>query len=402
MLLRDSYYSGISKYIDKPLVKVISGIRRCGKSVLLTQLINLIRERGVSEDQIHYLNFESFDFVEYNTALKLYDYLKSKLKIEGRHYLFLDEIQEVDGWEKAINAFLVDFDVDVYITGSNSRLLSGELATYLAGRYIEIPVFTFSFKEFLAIKGDKAVLSVKEEFDKYLHLGGFPIVHANNFDEETAYNVVLDIYSSVILRDAVQRYKIRDIELFERVVRYVFTNIGSKFSAKKVADYFKNQQRKLDVNTVYNYLKVLENALVVYRVPRYDIRGKEILKTNEKYFLSDTSLLYAVMGYKSTYISGILENLVFLELKRKGYQVYVGKLWDKEVDFVAEIRGEKIYVQVTYIMIEEETIKREFAPLRAIKDNYPKYVVSMDPNSGASVDGIRHIHICDFLLLESY
>ncbi len=403
MLVRNSYHSEILKFVDKPLVKVVSGIRRCGKSVLMRQIVDLLLENGVSKDHIIYINFESFDFDDIKTAKQLYDFVKKVADKTQRFYFFFDEIQEIDGWEKAINAFLVDFDADIYITGSNSKLLSGELATYLAGRYIELHIYTLSFNEYLQIKGlDANKANLRTEFEKYLKFGGFPIVHANSFDKETAYRVVYDIYSSVILRDAVQRYNIRDIELFERVVKYVFDNIGSKFSAKKVADYFKNQQRKLDLNTVYNYLNVLDSAFVTYRVPRYDIRGKEILKTNEKFFLSDPSLLYALSGYKETYISGVLENLVFLELKRREYKVYVGKLWDKEVDFVAEKAGDKIYVQVTYVMSEEETRKREFTSLKSIKDNYPKYVVSMDTLMGENIDGIKHIHIADFLLMDKY
>ncbi len=242
----------------------------------------------------------------------------------------------------------------------------------------------------------------REAFQSYLNFGGFPLIHTANYSEETAYKVVFDIYSSVILRDTVQRYKIRDLELLERVVKYAFDTIGNTFSGKNVADYFKSQQRKVDVNTVYNYLHALEGAFILYRTPRYDVKGKEILKTQEKFYVSDLSIIYALMGYRNRMISGILENIVFLELKRKGYQIFVGKLDDKEIDFIAEKQGKKIYVQVAYKLENEQTVDREFASLLAVKDQYPKYVVTMDEFWKESVEGVKHIHIADFLLLDNY
>ena len=271
---------------------------------------------GVREEQIISVNFESFAFSEFTSAQKLYQYVKEKIHPDQKRYLLLDEIQEVNGWEKAVNSFLVDFNTDIYITGSNSHLLSSDLATYLAGRYVEIPVFTLSFQEFLDFR--KHYFPDEETkinpFAAYLRMGGFPVIHTVNYDEETAYKVVRDIYSSVILRDTVQRYKIREVELLERVIRYAFDNIGNPFSGKNVADYFKNQQRKTDINTIYNYLYALEGAFILYRVPRYDIKGKEILKTQEKFYASDVSLVYATMGYRDRMISGIWDNIVFLEL----------------------------------------------------------------------------------------
>ncbi len=340
-----------------------------------------------------------------NSATAFYDFIKDKIKADKKYYLLLDEIQEVDQWEKAINSFLVDFDVDIYLTGSNSHLLSSELATYLAGRYIEIPVFTLSFNEFLDFKAHYSqgeVTNTQESYLSYLHLGGFPVIHTAHYTEETAYKVVYDIYSSVILRDTVQRYKIRDIELLERVVKYAFDNVGNTFSGKNVADYFKSQQRKIDLNTVYNYLHALEGAFVLYRVPRYDIRGKEILKTQEKFYVSDVSLLYATMGFRNRMISGILENIVFLELRRRGYKVYVGKLDSREIDFIAEKQSEKIYLQVAYKLDNEQVVEREFSPLLAIHDQYPKMVITMDDFWQESIEGVRHLHIIDFLQNELY
>lgn len=401
MILRPTYIDAIIPFIDKPQIKIITGIRRSGKSVVLRLLKEELLQRGVQEEQIITINFESFAFVELTKAQNLYEFVKEKIKHSHKYYLLLDEIQEVKEWEKAVNSFIVDFDVDVYLTGSNSHLLSSELATYLAGRYVEIPVFTLSYKEFLDFRHHY----FKEEntansFVQYLRFGGFPVIHTANYPDETAYKLVYDIYSSVILRDTVQRYKIRDIELLERVIKYAFDNIGNTFSGKNIADFFKSQQRKVDVNTVYNYLNALEGAFVLYRVPRYDIKGKEILKTQEKFYVSDVSIIYALMGYRDRMISGILENIVFLELKRRGYNVYIGKLDTTEIDFVAEKRNEKIYVQVAYKLENEQTVNREFGNLLAINDQYPKYVVTMDEFWKDNIEGIKHLHITDFLLGE--
>lgn len=346
MIKRESYIKQLQQFIDKPLIKILTGIRRSGKSSVLLLLKEDLLLRGVSEDQVIHINFESFEHIELLTAPKLYEFVKQRVKTGKPYYLLLDEIQEVHDWQKAVNSIMVDFRADVYLTGSNSHMLSSELSTYLAGRYVEIPVYTLSFAEYLQFRKHYAPSLLqqnhREAFYSYLHFGGFPVIHTADYTEETAYKIIFDIYSSVILRDTIQRYKIRDLELLERVVKYAFDNIGNTFSGKNVADYFKSQQRKVDVNTVYNYLHALEGAFILYRVPRYDVKGKEILKTQEKFYVSDVSIIYALMGYRNRMISGILENLVFfLELKRKGYQVYVGKLDDKEIDFIAEKQGEK-------------------------------------------------------------
>jgi predicted AAA+ superfamily ATPase len=405
MINRNLYLNQLFDYIDKPFIKVITGIRRSGKSAILMLLRDELLRKGIDRKNIIYINFESFEFSEIDQAEKLYKFIKAKISNKQRYYILLDEIQEVKSWEKAVNSFIVDLNADIYITGSNSRLLSSELATYLAGRYIEIHLHTLSFNEYLLfkqIRTGKEVSDLHREFGYFLRLGGFPVLHTGEYTYESAYKVVFDIYSSAILRDTVQRYNIRDVELLERVVRYVFDNVGNKFSAKNVADYFKSQQRRIDLNTVYNYLDALEGAFIVYRVPRYDVKGREILKTFEKYFVGDQSLLYAVMGYKDRLISGILENIVMLELKRRGYKVFVGKSDDKEIDFIAEMKDKKVYIQVAYKMSEQATIDREFAPLLNIKDNYPKYVVTMDDTWQDSFEGIHHRHIADFLVMKEY
>jgi predicted AAA+ superfamily ATPase len=405
MIRRELYLNQLCDYIDKPFIKVITGLRRSGKSAILMLMRDEFLKMGIKEKNIIYLNFESFEFTEIDKADKLYNYIKSEISNKERYYILLDEVQEVESWEKAVNSFLVDFNADIYITGSNSRLLSSELATYIAGRYIEFHINTLSFAEYLLFKNKRIheeVLNLYREFDFFLRMGGFPVLHTGEYSFETAYKVVFDIYSSAILRDTVQRHNIRDVEMLERVVKFVFDNVGNKFSAKNVADYFKNQFRKIDLNTVYNYLNALEGAFIIYRVPRYDVKGKEILKTQEKYFVGDQSLLYSVMGFKDRLISGVLENIVLLELKRRGYNVFVGKLDDKEIDFIAEKSGEKIYIQVSYKMAEQSTIQREFTPLLDIKDHFPKYVVTMDETWQDNIEGVQHKHIADFLLMKNY
>lgn len=403
MILRPGYLEEIKPFINKPQIKIITGIRRSGKSTILRLLKEELFAKGIKQEQIIAINFESFTYSELLEAPKLYQFIKAEIKTKQKYYLLLDEIQEVKEWEKAVNSFLVDFDVDIYLTGSNSHLLSSELATYLAGRYVEIPVYTLSYKEFLDFREHYFSKEENSEnlFLLYLRKGGFPVIHTANYPEDSAYKVVYDIYSSVILRDTVQRYKIRDVELLERVIKYAFDNIGNTFSGKNVADYFKSQQRKVDVNTVYNYLNALEGAFILYRVPRYDIKGKEILKTQEKFYVSDISLIYATMGNRDRMIAGILENMVFLELKRRGYEVYIGKLDSNEIDFVAEKKGNKVYIQVAYKLENEQTVDREFGNLLAIKDQYPKYVVTMDEFWKDSIEGVKHLYISDFLLTEN-
>ena len=404
METRNTYLHKIAEFIDKPFIKVITGIRRCGKSSILQLLIQTILEKRAEQEQIIYLNFESFENSDIMEAKLLYQHVKNKITNKKKYYLLLDEIQEVKEWEKAVNSFLVDFNIDIYITGSNSHLLSSELATLIAGRYVEFQIQTLSFQEYLqfhkAYNTDDQ--TIQNAFNQYLRMGGFPVIHTGTYTFETAYKIVYDIYSSAVLRDTIQRHQIRDIELLERVIKYVFDNIGNSFSGKNIADYFKSQQRKIDVNTVYNYLNALESAFIIHRIPRYDIKGKEILKTQEKYFVGDTSLIYAVMGYKDRLIGGILENIVMLELKRRDYKVYIGKIGTKEIDFIAEKGNSKVYIQVAYLLPEQSTIDREFSPLLEIKDNYPKYVVTMDPIWTDNIDGIKHVNIAEFLLMEEY
>lgn len=406
MIERDLYMRQIIPFVDQPFVKVIAGIRRCGKSVVLQQIQNELLKRGADKEHIIYMNFESFEWIDITDAKSLYAYMSEKIGGIGKYYILLDEIQEVEHWEKAVNSFMVDWEVDIYVTGSNSRMLSSELSTYLAGRYVDVHIMTLSFKEYLDFHGLSASAmgrtDLREEFKKYLRMGGFPAIHTAHYPYEAIYKIVYDIYSSVILRDTVQRHGIRNVDLLERIVRFVFDNIGNRLNAKNIADYFKNQQRKVDINTIYNYLNALESAFIIQRVQRYDIKGKELLQTNEKYFVSDLSIIYAVMGYKDRLIAGALENLIYAEMKRRGYNVYIGKQDEKEVDFVALRREEKIYVQVTYLLASQATVDREYAPLLAIADHYPKYVVSMDELWQDNIEGVKHRHIAEFLLEENW
>ena len=405
MIDRELYMGKIRPFIDRPVIKVIAGIRRCGKSVVLQLIKEELERRGVPKERIIYMNFESFEWMDIVDAKSLYLYIKKRVEMVGdKVYILLDEVQEVQGWEKAVDSFMVDWDVDVYVTGSNSRLLSSELSTYIAGRYVSFRIMPLSFGEYLLFhnvaNADKDVL--RGEFLKYIRMGGFPAVHTGNYSYDSIYKLVYDIYSSVILRDTVQRHGIRNVELLERVVRFVFDNIGNRLNAKNIADYFKSQQRKVDINTIYNYMNALQGAFILQRVPRYDIIGKEQLQTNEKYFVSDLSLIYAVMGYKDRMISGALENIVYWEMVRRGYDTYIGKYNNREVDFVGVQGNEKIYVQVTYRMESDATVEREFAPLLSIGDNYPKFVVSMDDVWQDNIEGVTHRHIADLLIDRSW
>jgi predicted AAA+ superfamily ATPase len=404
LVSRDLYMARLLPYIDAPLIKVITGIRRCGKSSILLLLVDILKKRGVPDSHIIHINFEDMNYMDIRSARALHDHLKAALSDEGRYYVLLDEIQEVVEWERVVNSLLLDGKTDIYITGSNSRLLSSELATYIAGRYLEIPVKPLSFDEYRLFKrvytGDNA--SITSDFRDFIRVGGFPVTHIANYSHEEIYRIVNDIYASVILRDVVQRHKIRNVELLERIVRFVFDNVGNTFSAQRVADYFKAQQRRVDLETIYNYLAALSGAFITRRLARYDIKGKEILKTNEKYYLGDHSLLYAVMGYKDRMIAGVLENIVLHELERRGYTVFVGKLDTREIDFIAERHGELIYVQVAYQIATAGTAEREFTPLLQVQDQYPKYVLSLDDFWKDSIDGVKYKSIPEFLLMEAW
>ena len=404
MIDRLYYKNQIERFIDKPIIKVITGIRRSGKSTLLKLIQKDILKRGVKTEQIIYLNFESMMNYDIEDSKKLYSHIMEKCDSGKRVYLFFDEIQMVDEWERAINSFLVDLNADIYITGSNSNMLSSELSTLLTGRYIEIQMYPLSLKEMINFHKTTGIDSPKGKTDllwHYIRRGGFPAIHVSDYDNDATYMIISDIYDSIVLRDVVQRFGIRNVELLNRIMKFIIDNVGNTFSAKNISDYFKSQFRKVDLNTVYNYLNALESSFIISRVNRYDVIGKEILKTQEKFYLADQGIQHAVFGYKDRNISGILENIVYLEIVRRGYNVYIGKLRDKEIDFIAEKKNEKVYIQVTFRMDSEKTVSREFNPLLAIRDHYPKYVISMDEYFQDNIEGVKHINLYDFLTLES-
>lgn len=397
MINRPDYIKAIEPFIDKPLVKILAGVRRCGKSTIFKMLREEFLHRGVSEDHIICKRYTEMDIPENISAKQMYDELLESMKGKGHCYLLLDEIQEIDGWEKAVNSLLEGADADIYVTGSNSKLMSSEISTYLTGRYISIPVYTLSFKEYLDFKAGSP-LSRKELLEEYIRFGGFPIVALSEYDEQSAYQIVNGIYYTVVSRDIVKRHRINRQDLFDRVVKYIIENIGKTFSANSISSFLKSEHRKVSVESIYNYLHWLEQAFIIYPCARYDLQGKSLLKTQEKYYLSDVALKYALLGYNRKMLDGAMENIVFLELKRRGYNVFIGKNDTKEIDFVATRRDEKIYVQVC-VQIPEGS-DREVGNLMEIRDHYPKYVVTLNEMDIGIENGIKIVHLADFLLAE--
>lgn len=399
MIERPLYLDKIMPFVDTPFVKILTGVRRCGKSTILKIIIKKIKEeKNVDDEQILNYFFNSMEYEDMTTK-ELYLELKSKIIQSKKTYLFLDEIQEIEGWEKVVNTLASDFDVDIYITGSNSRMMSSEISTYLTGRYITFHIYTLSFEEYLMFKKSYTTLKeLKQEFSQYVRLGGFPATHLQDYSQDEVYTIVKDIYNSTIFSDIVRRNQVKKIDQLERVVKYTFNNIGNTFSAKSISNYFKSEQRKIDNETVYSYLEKLQKAYILHKCSRYDLQGKNILKTQEKFYLADVSLRYSVLGYTVDSVASSLENIVYLELKRRGYNVYIGKTKDKEIDFVATKQNEKIYVQVTQEIKSEKTQKREYEQLLEIRDNYPKYVVMADDFAGGNYEGIKTMNIVDFLL----
>lgn len=401
MISREIYMKRIRPFINTELIKVFTGIRRSGKSVMLELVKNELKKSGVSDKNFLCINFEQFSNSELLDAKILHKRIVEFQKsADGKIYLFFDEIQEVDGWEKCINSCRVDFDCDIYITGSNAKLLSGELATYLAGRYVEFVIYPFSFAEFLEMNRQKnSQIDKSACFTAFLKTGGMPFL-ANFLGDDSAKNqYLMDIYNSVVLKDVVKRNNIRDVDTLERIIAYAFSNIGHIFSATSLSKYFKSEKRNISHDTILNYLKFCADAFLIYKISRYDLEGKKVLTVNEKYYCADHGLREAVFGKNTQNIDQILENIVCLELLRRNFKVFVGKKDESEIDFIAERNGLKIYVQVAYLLASEETVRREFSVYDSIKDNFPKYVVSMD-EFDFSRNGIIHRNIRDFLLGE--
>ena len=404
MLKRDEYIKKIVPFIDKDVIKVLTGIRRSGKSVMLKLLMEELKNRGINENQFIYINFENLKYRNLKNYERLYDFILNKVDDKYKsYYIFLDEIQEVEEWERCVNSLRVDedFNFDIYITGSNAKLLSGELSTYLAGRYIEFVVYPFSFKEFFEIMKEKnKEIDLKEAFQDYVKFGGMPFLHNLDYNFEASMQYLQDLYASIILKDITQRNNIRDTDLLERIINYVVMNIGNTFSATSISKFFKSENRKVATETILNYIKACEEAFLVYRVARNDLLGKKILNVNEKYYIADHGIREAIMENNQKNINQVLENIVYFEMLRRGYNVKIGKVDNLEVDFVCKKNDETIYIQVSYLLASEDTKEREFSVLENIKDNYPKYVLSTD-EFDMSRNGIKHMNLIEFLIKDS-
>jgi predicted AAA+ superfamily ATPase len=397
---RNFYLDKIKPFMGKPVIKIITGVRRVGKSCFLKQIIQLLKQQQVNEKNILYIDMEQLEFDFIKNYRDLNNYVnRSFSSIPGDKYLFIDEIQEIEQWEKTINSLLNKGSMDIYITGSNAHLFSSELATLVSGRYIEFPIYSLSFKEFLLFRGNQKKDQF-QEFQDYLRYGGLPGIHHFEFVEDILYQYLRSIYDTIVLKDIIKRHDIRNVNLLENINKYLLDNIGNTFSAKRISDYLKSQKLSVGVDTVQNYISYFLDTFAAFKIQRYDIKGKRILEFHEKYFLADVGLRHAVLSYRASELPGVLENLVFLELKRKNYTVYIGKLGDNEIDFIAEKKDKKLYIQVAYLLATEEIIKREFTPLQQIRDNYPKYVISTDTLLGNDYEGIRRMNIMDFLLSD--
>lgn len=398
MIDRPAYLQQILPFVGKNIIKILVGVRRSGKSTLLGQIKDYLIDNGVPELSIITMNLESARFADIADARSLQSYVREHRAESGKTYAFFDEIQEVDGWEKALRSFMVDYDMDLYVTGSNAHLLSGELATHITGRYIQIPVYPFSFEEYLrATNAENSGASRSEAFRDYLDMGGFPFRYDLDFQREPSLKYLTDIYGTILLKDVVQRNAIRDANQLERILDYAIEQVGHTLSAKSISDCLKSDRRSVSVDTVYGYLKAAEDACLLHKVQREDAIGKKMLRFNEKYYVVDQGLREARGFSNANAVDQVLENIVFIELLRRGYRVTVGKVGDREIDFVAEKNGEREYYQVAYLLAAEETIEREFSVLEAVPDNFPKFVLSLGEFQ-PSRNGIRGINLIDWLL----
>lgn len=401
MLKRERYFQKVKPFIEKPVVKVITGIRRCGKSTFMKILIDYLEKEGVNKGNIMYVNMDSLEFEHIRNYRDLYDHFNEVFKkVKGRKYIFIDEIQEIEDWEKAISDFYAGNKADIYITGSNAKLLSSELATLLTGRYIEIQMNTLVFSEFMRIR-KKPDSKKDEEFALFMKYGGFPGLHHMSMNDEVIMQYIQSLYNTILLKDIVARRQVRDVHLLERIARFVADNCGNVTSSKAIKDYIRSQGLTCSLDTVQNYLSWLSDAYFTYKAVRYDIKGKRQLELFDKYYLGDTGLVFSILGNRMQDISGRLENIVYLELISRGYQVFIGKLYNKEIDFIA-IKGEvRIYIQVAYMLTDDKVIEREFGVLNEVQDNYTKIVLSLDKYFGNDRDGVKWYNLIDFLLKDN-
>jgi len=398
MIKRERYIKQITPFIGKPVIKVITGIRRCGKSTFLKMVCNTLKESGVIPGNIILINKDSIEFDFIRNYQDLNKYVKSRIKnITGTIYLFIDEIQEIEGWEKAVSGFLADNTADLFITGSNSRLLSSELATYISGRYIEFKMYPLTFSEFIQFRQGKGSDNFDHEFGLFMKYGGFPGIHHMEYDDEVVEQYVFSLYNTILLKDVVAKNGIRDIALLEKIAKFTTDNCGNITSSKKIADFLKSQKIGGSVDTVQNYLSMLTSAFVFFKVNRFDIKGKRLLEIHEKYYSGDIGLKHVLLGYKTGDISGHLENIVFLELLSRGCKVEIGKYNEQEIDFIATKGNDRTYIQVAYLLHDQKTIEREYRALEKINDNYPKLVLSLDKFYDSNRAGIQWKNLIDFL-----
>jgi uncharacterized protein len=398
MIKRERYLKQIAPFIDKPVIKVITGIRRCGKSTLLKLICNSLYDKGVNPENIILINKDSLEFDSITNYRQLAKYVSERFKqLEGKKYLFIDEVQEIEGWEKALSGFLADNIADLFITGSNSRLLSSELATYISGRYVEFKIYTLTFSEFLKFRNMSDTDNIENEFALFMKYGGFPGIHRMEYDDEVIEQYISSIYNTILLKDVVARNGLRDIYLLERIAQFAADNCGNITSSKKIADFLKSQKIKGSVDTVQSYLGMLTAAFIFHKVNRFDIKGKRLLEIHEKYYTGDVGLKHNLLGYKMNDISGHLENIVFLELLSRGYKINIGKYCEQEIDFIISKNDQLMYIQVAYLLADNKTIEREFGALEKINDNYPKIVLSLDKFLDKNRNGIKWYNLIDFL-----
>jgi predicted AAA+ superfamily ATPase len=403
MIERKSHIDNIVSFMDKPVIKVITGIRRCGKSTLLQQIVRVLEKRNVRPEQIIFINMELMEFDGLKNYRDFYAYIKEKQAgSTDKFYVFVDEVQEVNEWEKAINSLLAEQNSDIYITGSNAKLLSSELATLLSGRYVEFKIYPLVFSEFLLFRKEKErQVSIQDEFNLFVKYGGFPGLHHMESEDSIIRQYLQSIYHSVLLKDVIVRNTIRDAVMLDNISKYLIDNSGKITSAKGISDYMKSQKRKVSVDTVLNYIRFMCDAMLFEKVNRYDVKGKRLLETHEKYYMSDIGLRFATLGYTPQSISAQLENIVYLELKARHFDVTIGKMDDLEIDFIAKKGNEKCYFQVCTQLTDQKVIEREYRSLEIVSDSFPKYVLSLDTGFETASSGIKWMNIVDFLLDRS-
>lgn len=397
---RTEFLNKLKAYKDKQIIKVITGIRRCGKSTLMKMFKDFLLTTGVKEEQIIFLNFEDFDNSELLDPKKLHSYVKEHLASGKMTYVFFDEIQNVQDFQKVVDSLFLNPQIDIYMTGSNAYLLSGELATLLSGRYITIEMLPLSFKEYVSALGEDSKLSLSEKYKQYVQRSSFPYTLNLGDNIQEVLDYLNGVYSTIVLKDVVSRFKITDTKMLESVVRFVFDNIGNPLSSKRIADTMTSSGRKIDVKTVEKYITALQESYIVYEAKRYDVKGKEYLKLMEKYYAVDIGLRFLLLGQKANDVGHILENVVYLELIRRGYKVFVGKVDDTEIDFVAQNHEGNTYIQVSATVRDENTLARELKPLEAVKDSYPKILLTLDDDPDVDFNGIKKINALEWLLRD--